>query len=118
MGRQGRRKLPDQERRTAAALNIRFNEPEWKVIEEKARQAGVTPTEWARYAALERQPPARHIIPELNQSAWLELSKLTATLNSAIWRFRPGTEHTLSRIFEAVRDELASVRRQLVGDAK
>ena len=118
MGRQGRRKLPDQERRTAAALNIRFSELEWKVVEEKARQAGVTPTEWARYAALERRPPMRRIIPELNQSAWLELSRLTAALNGAIWRFRPGTEQALSTLFEAVRNELSSVRRQLVGDAE
>lgn len=118
MGRQGRRKLPDEQRRTAAALNIRFNESEWKAVEEKAHLAGVTPTEWARYAALERHPPPRRIIPELNQSAWLELSRLTATLNGALWRFRPGGEQALSALFEAVRKELAGVRKQLVGDAK
>src|SRR5437763_6547792 len=107
MGKQGRRKLPSEERREAAALNIRFNEREWKVVEEKAREAGVTPTEWARYAALERNPPPRRIIPKLNQSAWLELSKLAATLHGATWRFRPGSEEPLSVLFEAVRQELA-----------
>lgn len=118
MARLGRRKLADHERRTAATLNVRLNEHELKTIEGKARQAGVTPTQWARFAALERDPPQRRIIPPLNQSAWLELSKLTATLNSAVWRFRPGSEQALSTLFEIVQHELASVRSQLVGDTK
>lgn len=84
MARLGRRKLSDQERCTAGALNVRLNQHEQKVIEEKAREAGISPTQWARFAALERDPPERRIIPELNQSAWLELARLTATLNGAI----------------------------------
>lgn len=118
MPRLGRRKLPDNERRTAGTLNVRLNERELKGVEEKARQAGITPTEWARFAALERHPPERRIIPPLNQSAWLELSKLTATLNGAIWRFRPGSEQALSTLFEIVQQELSRVRSQLVGDVK
>jgi hypothetical protein len=118
MARFGRRKLPDNERRTAGTLNVRLNERELKAVEEKARQAGVTPTQWARFAALERNPPERRVIPALNQSAWLELSKLTATLNGAVWRFRPGSEQALSTLFEIVQHELASVRSQLVGDTK
>lgn len=118
MARLGRRKLPDNERRTAGTLNVRLNERELKAIEEKAREAGITPTEWTRFAALERNPPERRIIPALNQSAWLELSKLTATLNGAIWRFRPGNEQALSTLFEIVQQELSRVRSQLVGDAQ
>lgn len=118
MARLGRRKLPDQERRTAGALNIRLNKYELRVIEEKAREAGITPTQWARFAALERDPPERRIIPPVNQLAWLELSRLTATLNGAIWRFRPGGEQALSRLFDTIRRELSSVRSQLVGDSK
>lgn len=89
MGRYGRPKLANAERRTATALLIRLNEEEHRVIEAKARAAGVTMTEWARYAAMERDPPAKKIIPELNRKAWLELSRLAATLNGAIRQQRP-----------------------------
>ena len=59
MGRYGRPKLPESERREAGALHIRLNQEERRVVEEKASQAGVTPHEWARLAALERDPPKR-----------------------------------------------------------
>lgn len=118
MGRLGRRKLPDDQRRTAATLNVRLNEHELKIVGQKAEQAGVTATEWARLAALERDPPPRRVIPELNRLAWLELSRLAATLNGKMWRFQPGTEDDLSASFEAVRRELQSVRNQLLGNAE
>jgi hypothetical protein len=115
MAKRGRPKLPPAERRAAASLNVRFNEAEWKKVEAKARAARLSPTEWARYAAIERNPPAPIIIPELNKSAWRELARLAATLNGAMWRFRPGAEESLRALFEGVRRELGSVRRQLIG---
>jgi hypothetical protein len=118
MGRLGRRKLPDDQRRTAATLNVRLNEHELKVVEQKAELAGISPTEWARQAALERDPPPRRIIPELNREAWLELSKLTATLNGKLWHFQALTESDLSASFEAVRRQLETVRNQLLGNTK
>jgi hypothetical protein len=57
------------------------------MVEEKATAAGLTPTEWARQATLERDPPPRRAVPELNQKAWLELARLAVTLNGAMWRF-------------------------------
>jgi hypothetical protein len=63
-----------------------------RVVEEKASQAGVTPHEWARLAAPERDPPKRQVIPELNRDAWLEMARLMATLNGAVWRFQTGKE--------------------------
>lgn len=115
MARRGRPKLPPAERRAAASLNVRFNETEWKKVEAKARAARLTPTQWARYAAMERNPPAPVVIPELNKSAWRELARLAATLNGAMWRFRPGAAESLRALFETVRRELAGVRRQLIG---
>ena len=52
MGRLGRRPLPEEQRRTAGSLNVRFNQEEWKTVEQKAADAGVSPTEWARLVAL------------------------------------------------------------------
>jgi hypothetical protein len=115
MGRSGRLKLTETERRTAGALLVQLNERELEIITRKAEEAGVTPTEWARYAALGRTPPPRQVIPELNHKAWLELSKLAATLNGAIWRFRPGGEDSLRADVERVRRELAEVRNMLIG---
>jgi hypothetical protein len=118
MARLGRRKLPDEQRRTAASLNVRFNRQEWETVEQKASGAGVTPTEWARLAALDRNPPPRRVIPELNEEAWRELARLTATLNAAMWRFRPGAEDGLRELFLSVRQELHHVRMGLKGEAE
>lgn len=118
MGKYGRPKLPDNERREAGALHIRLNQEERKIVEEKAEAAGVTPHEWARLAALERDPPPRQFIPELNREAWLEMAKLMATLNGAIWRFREGGEGSLRAAVEGVHGELATVRNLLIGGDK
>lgn len=115
MGKFGRPKLPDNKRREAGALHVRLNEEERKMVEEKASLAGVTMHEWARLAALERDPPPRQIVPELNREAWLKTAKLMSTLKAIIWRFQPGMEHSLRAALESVRDELAAVRKLLVG---
>lgn len=118
MGQPGRRKLPDDERRTASTLNVRFNREEWERVESKAAEAGVTPTEWARLAALGRNPPPRREVPELNERAWRELGRLAATLNVARWRFRPGLEGGLRELLDLVRGELHQVRMSLKGEAE
>jgi len=118
MSRLGRRKLPDEQRRTAASLNVRFNQQEWEAVVQKAAAAGVSPTEWARLAALDRDPPPRRAVPELNEKAWRELARLVATLNGAMWRFRPGAENGLRELFLSVRTELHSVRMGLKGETE
>lgn len=115
MGKYGRPKLPAGERRDAGALHIRLNQEERQIVDEKAAAAGVTPHEWARLAALERDPPERRVIPELNRAAWLEMARLMATLNGAVWRFQPGREGSLRAAVEGVRRELAAVRDLLIG---
>lgn len=118
MGKYGRPKLPDEERREALSLNVRFNEREKEIVAAKAHAAGVTMTEWARLATLEREPPERRMIPEINRTAWLELSKLAATLNGAIWRFQLGDEHELRAVIESVKGQLASFRNGLIGNVE
>jgi hypothetical protein len=115
MGKYGRPKLPESERREAGALHIRLNEEERKIVEEKASLAGVTPHEWARLAALEQDPPIRPIVPELNYEAWRETAKLLSTLKGAIWRFQPGMEEALRLALESTRAELTAVRKLLLG---
>jgi hypothetical protein len=95
---------------------VRFSTAEREVVERKATDAGVSLSEWLRAAALERDPPVRRVIPEINRAAWLELSKLAATLNGAMWRFRPGAEPELRTLFDLVRGELATFRNALIGN--
>jgi hypothetical protein len=116
MGKYGRPKLSDAERRTALTLNVRLNAGEREIVERKAREAGVTMTEWARLAALEKSPPARRVIPDINREAWLGLARLAATLNTALGRFRLGDKDELASLTEPLRGELAHVRNQLIGN--
>lgn len=108
--------MSDGERRDSLSLNVRLNAGEREIVERKASEAGVTPTEWARLAALEKSPPARRVIPEINRDAWLELARLAATLNNTAGQFHPGDGRELSVILEAMRCELAGVRNHLIGN--
>jgi hypothetical protein len=114
LGKYGLPRLPEDQRREAGALHIRLTRDERRVVEEKASQAGVTPHTWAYHAVMERDPPRRQIIPELNREAWLELARLATTVNSAVWRFRPGGEEALRDAVERLRGELAEVRNLLI----
>lgn len=118
MGKYGRPKLSENKRRTAKAPNVRLNEEELEIVGRKAGNAGVTMTEWMRLAALERDPLPHHAIPELNGVAWLELSKVAATVNGALWRFQPGDEDGLHTMLAALRCELAAVRNDLIGSVE
>lgn len=115
MGRYGRPKLPDHVRRTAGTISIRLNHEERQIVEEKASQAGVTPHEWARLAALQRDPPFRQLIPEINCEASLEMARLMATLNGAVWRFQPGAEGAIREAIERLMNELAGLKKMLIG---
>lgn len=118
MGRSGRRKLAQSERRTAGALLVRLNERELQTVTRKAAAAGVSPTEWARYAALGRNPPRIQVVPELNHKAWLELGRLAGTVGRAIWRFRPGGEGSLGTQVAHLDEELRAVRNLLIGSTE
>lgn len=118
MGKYGRPKAGPGKRRDAPRVNVRFNQEERINVEEKARDAGVPVHEWVRLAALERHPPLRPIIPEINHEAWHETAKTLATLKGAIYRFQPGMDASLIALLEGVKDELVTVRNLLVGGDK
>lgn len=118
MGKYGRPKLSTDARRDCLSLNVRLNREERETVERKAREAGVTVTEWARLAAVEKSPPARRVIPEINRVAWLELAPLAAMLNGANERFQNEDDPEITRTFDALRQELASVRNGLIGNGK
>jgi hypothetical protein len=118
VGRYGRPKLNPGQRKDAARVNLRLNEEERIIVEEKARDAGVTVHEWTRLAALERHPPARPIIPEINHEAWHQTAKTLATLKGAIYRSQPGADAELRALLESVKDEIVGLRRSLIGGGR
>lgn len=118
MGRYGRPKLPDNERRTALTLNVRFNKQEKQILIEKARVAGITATEWARFCALETDPPERRIIPELNREAWLELSRLSSLLNAEASSVGANKNVELNELLTTLQQLLADVRNRLIGNER
>jgi len=114
--RHGRPKLADNERREALTLNVRFNEEEARVVTEKAATAGVTPTEWARAAALGRTPKARVVVPEINREAWLNLAGLAANFNRTMALINEGRDIGVRReMAEHLQHELTSLRAALLG---
>jgi uncharacterized protein (DUF1778 family) len=112
LGRYGRPKLDPSRRRDAARINLRLNREERRIVDEKAARAGVTPHEWVRLAALERDPPARATIPELNSEAWHRMAPLVEALERASRRLQPGALHAT---VEDVRGELVAMRNLLLG---
>ena len=115
MGKCGRPKMAEEKRRGAKAYNVRYNEIESSIVEEKAAYAGTTPTEWIRAASLERQPKSKKVIPEINQQAYLQLSKLIEAATEQIWNFAPGDEDELHEILLEVRREVGKLQNILTG---
>lgn len=114
----GRPKLAEGKRRSAKAYNIRYNESESSIVEKKAIDAGTTPTEWIRAASLERQPKSKRVIPEVNQYAYLKLSKLVEASTEQIWNFAPGDENNLHEILIKVKREISELQNALTGEIK
>lgn len=101
--------------RNAKAYNVRYSSDEQLLIAAKALCAGTTPTEWIRAASLERRPPARKSVPEINREAWLALADLTTTINSKIWDYSEDGE--LHKSISALRAEITTLRLELMGQS-
>lgn len=116
MGKYGRPKAPKEKRRDAKAYNVRYSEEEDFIVVEKATVAGVTTTEWIRTASLERQPKSKRVIPEINQLAFLKLSKLIEAATEGIWKFEPGEENDLHKTLSELKQEAGSLQKILMGE--
>lgn len=116
MGKYGRPKLAEEKRRAAAAYNVRYNESESLLVKEKAIAAGTTPTEWIRAASLEQQPKSKRVIPEINQHAYLELSKLIEAATERVWNFAPGDENDLHKTLLEVKRKVGELQNALTGE--
>lgn len=71
----GRKPVPDEDKRKHA-VTCRLTDAE--LVHVDRLRGNMTTGEWIRTAALGRPP---RIVPELNRSAWLELSRAASNLN-------------------------------------
>lgn len=71
----GRKPVPDEDKRKHA-VTCRLTDAE--LVRVDRLRGNMTAGEWIRTAALGRPP---RIVPELNRSAWLELSRAASNLN-------------------------------------
>lgn len=71
----GRKPVPDEDKRKHA-VTCRLTDAE--LVHVDLLRGNMTAGEWIRTAALGRPP---RIVPELNRSAWLELSRAASNLN-------------------------------------
>ncbi len=106
-------------------LKIRLSEDELRAIEERARGAGVTKSEYLRRRLGEcesdprrRRPPRPRVLPREVREALLPLARLGNNLNQiARWentRQEPAESFRLLSAIRELSDELAKVRRAVL----
>lgn len=97
----GRKPVPD-ERRRKHPVTCRLTDSELAHVDRL--RGSMTAGEWMRTAALGRPP---RIVPELNRSAWLELSRAASNLNQLA---KQGHFHDVD-----VTEQLKAFRAALIG---
>lgn len=89
MAKVGRKKLAESEKKKHQ-INCRVTDTELKIID--SRRGGIKKTEWLTRTAL-KKPPV--IIPEINQKAWSELSRVASNLNQLTRAINKGLKSEL-----------------------
>ena len=88
---------PDQLR--SKRLSVYVTEDEFSELTRRAKLVSMRTPAYLRECALERLPPT---VPELNQKAWLELSKSAANLNQIAKALNHGKPVGMGFILDAV----------------
>jgi hypothetical protein len=115
MKRGGRPKMEGEQRRSMTLPPVKVNAAERSVIEAKAKAAHLSISAWQRYAAQERNPPRPHVIPSINQEAWLQLGgELREIRHLKLYFLSEGVESVVAKL-EQIENELKAVRHQLLG---
>lgn len=104
-----------EHRRSLTLPPVKVNAAERNVIVAKAGAARLSVSAWQRYAAQERNPPRQHVIPAINQEAWLHLGVELRELRRLKLYFQVGGEASVVTRLEAVECELKAVRNRLIG---
>lgn len=89
-------------------LSVFMTPAERSEIEKRAAAIHLRPAAYLREAALSRLPP---VIPELNKTAWVELSRIGGNLNQIAHQLNAGDSLPIAEIQQA----LGELRRALIG---
>ncbi|MBO4525133.1 MAG: plasmid mobilization relaxosome protein MobC [Bacteroidales bacterium] len=108
--RRGPAPLSDTDKR-GHTVSVRLNAAELAWLDQARAAVSMQRGEYLRAAALGKLPPT---IPELNQTAWIALSRAAANLNQIAHRLNAGETLPLAE----VQTELAAFRRDLIGVTK
>ena len=92
----------------AQRLSVFMTPVERAEIEKRAAAVHLRPAAYLREAALSRLPPS---IPELNKTAWVELSRIGGNLNQIAHQLNAGESLPIAEIQQA----LGELRRALIG---
>lgn len=105
--RHGPQPLAENERR-GHTVSVRLNVEELAQVDERRATLNMQRGEYLRTAALYALPP---VIPELNKTAWVELSRVGGNLNQIAHRLNAGDALPI----EEIRAALGELRRALIG---
>jgi Bacterial mobilisation protein (MobC) len=105
--RYGPKPLAESDRR-GHTVSVRLNAGELAQVNTQRAKVKMQRGEYLRTAALHHLPPS---IPELNQTAWIELSRIGSNLNQIAHRLNAGDALPIAEV-QAVLSEL---RRALIG---
>ena len=90
--------------------SIRFHDHEWSVLEERARECGMTPSRYLRELALSYRPKAAP--GAANRDAIHQLARIGSNLNQLTKRANQGTPIPQQEIFDCL-EEINTATRAL-----
>ena len=105
--RYGPKPLAENDRR-GHTVSVRLNVGELAQVDEQRAKVNMQRGEYLRTAALHHLPPS---IPELNKTAWVELSRIGGNLNQIAHQLNAGDSLPIAEIQQA----LGELRRALIG---
>jgi hypothetical protein len=103
----------DATEKRAHCVSVRLNGGELAKLD--ALRGRYQRGEWMRMASLDKLPPT---IPSINLKAWAALATVVSNLNQYQAAINQGNAHAIpSGVLEALRDQVQSLRLQLIGTA-
>lgn len=95
------------------SVSCRLTDAELALVD--ARRGKVRRGEWLRLAALSKPP---RVVPELNRSAWVDLSRTASNLNQLTHAMNGGSlpsSGDLASVLDALRADLDALRLAMIG---
>lgn len=97
-------------------VSIRMSRTEHETIIKKAKRMNMTPCQWLRTAALNRQLPPQPV-PEANLAAYRELTRLAVNINQLTRAANEGRAVVSASLLLGVHKEIIQLQRALLGEA-